>query len=315
MTVLTPNLVSTGVPDSTRVARLFGLFTPAAAVMTSLLAVAFVALFHRWLIFQHLHSSGKIDDWGHSYLVLLFSGYLVWRSRDRIAATVPTVFWPALGPLLLGVMAYFFCVVGIRNHMLQGLAMLLTLFGLTLLMLGPAMMRFLFIPIAFLAFGITISEQIMILLTFQLQLIASSGAWLVLSLISLVSGFSIEVAGNTLTVIDSSGVPHRLNVAEACSGMRMVVAFFALAGMAAILGCSHWWQRVALMLLAAPVGVLVNIGRVSVLGILTLFDPELAKGGAHMFIGTLLLIPGLLLFVLVVRVLNRVVHDGAGGSP
>lgn len=316
MTVLSPNLVSQGSRAAGAVpARLLGLFTPAGAVMAATLAIAFVALFYRWFYFQHLHSIGKPDDWGHAYLVILFSAYLVWRDRERLAALRPAVFWPALGPLLVGVMAYFFCVVGVRNHMFQGFSMLLTLFSLALFTLGPAPMRYLFLPIAFLAFGVTISERIMLQLTFQLQLVASSGAYVVLSLISLFTGFTVEVAGNTLHIVDSSGRPHPLNVAEACSGMRTVVAFFALAGMAAIVGCRYWWQRVALVLLAAPVAVLINIGRVSVLGLATLSDPELARGGAHMLIGTLLLIPGLLLFMLIVWTLNRVVRPDAEAAP
>lgn len=279
--------------------------------MAGLLAAAFVALFHRWLLLQGLISYTKLDDWGHAYIVLLFSGYLVWLRRERLGALSPRAFWPALPLVLLGIAAYIFFVATRfpGGHMVQGWALLVTLLGLVLLMLGPEMLRSLFLPIAFLVFGITISEAIMIRLTFQLQLIASYGAWVVLSLISLIAGYEIEVAGNTLVLTPSSGDPIPLNVAEACSGMRMVVAFFALAGMTAILGCRYWWQRAALMLLAAPVAVAINIGRVSVLGLLSLSDPELAHGGAHMFIGTLLLVPGLLLFLLIVWALNSAVRD------
>ncbi len=310
LSVLTPNMVPHGTGAAAAPGeRALGLFTPAGAVMCGVLGAAFIALFHRWIYFQHLHSLDKPHDWGHSYIVLLFSGYLVWRQRERIAAARPGAFWPALGPMLLGIMAHFFAVVGIRNHMVQGFSMLLTLFGATLLVLGPGPMRYLFLPIAFLVFGITVSEQIMIHLTFQLQLIASYGAWIVLSLVSLLADFAVEVGGNTIKITTSSGEPIPLDVAAACSGMRMVVAFFALAGMTAILGCRYWWQRAALVLLAAPVAVLINIGRVSALGLLSLSDPELSKGGAHMLIGTLLLVPGLLLFMLIVWALNKAVRD------
>ena len=54
----------------------------------------------------------------------------------------------------------------------------------------------------------------------------------------------------------------------------------------------------------------LNVVRVAVLGFLTvLVDPELASGEAHMIIGTLLLVPGLGLFLLLVWILNRVVSD------
>lgn len=284
---------------------------PELAVMGGLLLVAFAGLFYRWFHVQHLMSSRSIEDWGHAYFVPLISGYLVWQRRGALAKIRPEAFWPGLAPFLLGIMAYFFCVVGIKNHMLQGFSIVLTLFGLTLLMLGPRAMRYLFLPIAFLCFGITISEIIMIKLTFPLQLVASQGGYVVLSISGLLGGFNADVAGNTITVVTSSGQTLPLNVAEACSGMRMVVAFFALAAIAGLVGCSFWWQRIVLLLTAAPVAILLNIGRVSVLGLLSIIDPQLAAGQAHTLIGTILLVPGLLLFMSVVWALKRIAPEAA----
>jgi exosortase/archaeosortase family protein len=62
------------------------------------------------------------------------------------------------------------------------------------------------------------------------------------------------------------------------------------------------------------VALVLNIARVSVLGLLTLSDPELSKGGAHKVIGTILLVPGLGLFLLVVWALNRAVRAEPRGA-
>lgn len=284
-----------------------GLFTPEGVVMLVLLMVAFGGLFFRWFKVQNLVSSTQIEDWGHAYFIPVISGYLVWRHRTTLARLQPSVFWPGLAPLVLGVMCYFLGVVGIKNHMFQGFALILTVLGAAILILGPAFLRFVFLPIAFLVFAVTVSEKIMIELTFPLQLTASQGGFFVLSMIGAISGFNVEVNGNLLKIIDSTGAEHPLDIAAACSGMRMVVAFFALGATTAILGCKLWWQRTALMLLAAPIAILINIGRVSVLGLLSLADSDLASGEAHTFIGTLLLIPGLGLFMLVVWILKKVV--------
>ncbi len=302
--------MSTGQPTPAA-GRVLGVFTPEGVVMGARLAVAFGGLFFRWFYTQHLFSATKIEDWGHAYIVPLISGYLIWQKRAEIARSRPTVFWPGLAPMALGIMCYFFFLASrfTGGHMIQGWALILTLFGLCLLLLGPALMRYLFVPIAFLVFGITISEIVMIKLTFPMQLIASQGAYLILSVIGAIAGFTTDVSGNMLTVITPSGVPRPLNVAEACSGMRMLVAFFALSGAAGILGCRMWWQRVALLLMAAPVAILVNIGRVAVLGLITLGNPALASGQSHTLIGTLLLFPGLMLFMLVVWALNKAVHE------
>ncbi len=275
-----------------------------------LLAAAFIGLFFRWFWKQHEHSSIKMEDWGHAYVIPFISGYLVWQVREKLLAEPARVFWPALAPMLLGIACYLFFVVGVPNHMLQGASVILTLGGLTLLLAGTRMFRYLFLPIAYLVFMITLSEQIMIKVTFQLQLIASKGAFVFLTILGAIFGFGVDLSGNTLSVAG-----NKMNVAEACSGMRMVVAFYALAGAVALLSCKHWWQRIALMLLAGPVAIFMNVIRVTVLGLLSLNNVNFTSGDAHMLIGTLLLVPSLGLFLGVVWALNRIIDepDGAGG--
>jgi exosortase len=287
--------------------RVLGLLTPEGTLVLGLLLIAFFGLFFRWFRIQNLISSTHIEDWGHAYLIPLLSGFLIWKNRIEIAAIRPSIFWPGLAPFVLGIVSYFWGVVGIKNHMFQGFSIILTIMGLSLLMLGPRIARFVFLPIAFLAFAVTISERIMIDLTFPLQLAASQGGYFVLSVVGAAAGFTVDVHGNLIDVIDSNGVTHPLNIAAACSGMRMVIAFFALAAATALLGCKVWWQRVALMLLAAPVAIIINTARVSVLGLLSLWDANLASGEAHTAIGTFLLIPGLLLFMGVIWALNKII--------
>ena len=275
------------------------------------LAVVFLALFYRWVVKQNEFSLNQLEDWGHAYVIPLIAGYLVFRRRKEIAAIAPEAFWPGLAPMLVGIACYLYCLVQVKNHMLQGFGMILTLFGVVLLVLGPRLMRWLFLPIAYLAFTVTISEAIMLTVTFKLQSVAAQGAGIVLSVIGSVGGwFNVEVTGNTLELIErATGEVHPLNVAEACCGMRMVVAFYALGVAVALLACRSWWQRIMLVLLAGPVAVLMNVVRVAVLGLLSLGDANLASGDAHTLIGTLLLIPSLGLFLGVVWVLNRLVKS------
>lgn len=293
--------------------RVVGLFTPAGLRWTLLLGLGFVALYYRWLWTQGEMSVDAMQDWGHAFAIPFIGGYLVWRRREAIARTPVCVFWPASVPFVLGIVGYAYCVVNVRNHMLQGASLVLGLGGLVLLLTGPRMLRHLFLPIAYLLLAITISESIMLSVTFGLQLIASQGAWLMLNLIGQpFNWFNVEIDGNTLEIITSAGKVLPMNVAEACSGMRMVVAFYALAGAVALLATGEWWQRIALMLLAGPVAILMNMVRVTVLGLLMLINPDLAAGDAHMIIGTLLLFPSLLLFLGIVWALNKIVGPAEG---
>lgn len=293
-------------------ARVLGIFTPMGLAMIGALGIVFVALFYRWFQRQHMWSSERVEDWGHAYVIPLISLYIIWQSRESIARLRTEVFWPGLAPFLLGIMTYFAGVVTIRNHMIQGFAIVLTVFGLTLLLTGPRLMKYLFIPIGYLVFAVTVSESIMLSITFKLQLVASKGAYLVLNLIGTpFDWFSVAIDGNRLDILRGTTVIP-MNVAEACSGMRMVVAFLALAVAVALLACKQWWQRTALLLLAAPVAILMNVVRVTVLGLVSLGNPDLASGDAHTLIGTLLLFPSLLLFLGIVWALNRIYSDTPG---
>lgn len=281
------------------------LLTTQRAFAVLLLTAAILWAFWHFFHTQHLFSSSG-QDWSHAYLVPVISGFLIWQNRREIVATKTQVFWPGLIPLVMSVPCYLLFQLGsLATHMGQGWAMILAVFGLTLLLTGPRMMVLLFLPVCYLAFGVTVAEMVMIKLTFVLQGIAAQGGWIALNLL----GVHTDLSGNTLTVWDKAGHANPLNIAEACSGMRMVIAFAALGVAVALASLKHWWQRIALIQLGLPVAVGMNVVRVAVLGIATLYDPELTKGEAHMFIGFALLVVAFFIFMGVAELLKRTVHE------
>lgn len=289
-------------------------FTPARMAAIGLLTAAFVAVFWRWFVTQHRYSSEFLQDWGHAYIVPGIAVYMVHRAWGDIIRTPTATFAPGLLAMATGIVSYFFFVAGFPNHMGQGLSMIVALFGLLLYSLGPAMMRRLFLPTAYLVFGITISEAIMIMVTFKLQNLSAWGGYYLLLLLSPIFGYVVSLTGNSIEIVTSNGTPIPLGIAEACSGMRMVVAFLALAGAVGLMSCRWWWQRAAVMLLAVPVAVAMNLVRIAVLGLLSLWDPKLASGDAHIFIGTVLLVPALGLFMAAVWSLDRIWIPGEGAT-
>lgn len=286
-------------------AQLFS--SPVGLAAAAIGTLGFGLYFWSWIYRQHQFSSAYMEDWGHAYVIPLITGYMLWMRREQLKATRVRPFVAGVPAIALGMVGFLFFTLNISNHMLQGACMLLALYGVVLTAFGPAMARQTFLPISFLAFGITISERIMTALTFPLQILASKGAWILLGLTLTPFGHSVEIEGNTLQIYDRAGVlVAPLNVAEACSGMRMLIAFFALAGAVSLLSMKSWWQRILLLMLAAPVALLMNIVRVAVLGVLTLIDPALASGDAHTLIGTILLVPSLGLFLAVRWALQKI---------
>ncbi len=279
-------------------------------VLLIAVGLAVVALFYRWMAKQWGpggFSATYFEDWAHAWFVPFISAYYIWLKRRELAATPVTQFWPGLCLMMLGIVAYAFFVGGYSNHMFQGFSLVLVVAGATLLIFGPFIFEKLIFPIAFLGFAVTISERVMNSVTWPLKRIAAKGAWFLLNLF----GVPTDLEGNVLKV-GADAIP--LDVADACSGMRMVIAFLALGFAVAFFGCRFWWQRVAIILMALPVAVFMNVIRVAVLGLLSLINPSLATGQAHMLVGNLLLIPAFFVFMFIVWALKRAVHEGPSNA-
>ena len=277
-----------------------------AIIAGAVALVCFVGAFFEWFRSQVRWAIEAPSDWGHTLLIPFIAGWFVWLKRDRLRAIPIRPVWSGLVLVILGVVAYALCTLGpaaLQHHNIRGAGVALSLFGLALLVFGWGWMRWLWFPILYaVVFGQRISERFISVATYKLQDISAKGAYLLLSMF----GMDVDLTGNVLTVFDS-GKPHLLNVAEACSGMRMLVAFLALGVAMAYVSLPTMWQRAALVLMGVPVAVFVNVLRVATLGVLTLINPEFAAGEFHHFIGLLWLVPAFLLYLLVLWVLSNLI--------
>ena len=107
-----------------------------------------------------------------------------------------------------------------------------------------------------------------------------------------------------------------LNIAEACSGMRMLMAFLALGVVMAYTGLQRAWQRVLLVVLAVPNAIFGNILRVVTLGLLSLLDTGFAAGDFHSFVGLVWLVPAFFIYLGLMWIIRKLVvdEDGAKGE-
>ena len=116
-----------------------------------------------------------MSDWGHAYVIPLISGYLIWRGAGPDLRTPVRTFWPGLLPFLLRIGGILRLGCGIiKNHMLQGHVVVLTIAGLA------APMRHADVPPHLPADHLPAlcdhdQWMVMIKITFQLRLIASQG--------------------------------------------------------------------------------------------------------------------------------------------
>jgi exosortase len=274
----------------------------------SILLAVFVFVFWTFIERQVRFAIEQQADWGHTLVIPFIAGWFVWMSRRQILAEP---FRPSVTGLVLVVLgiAWFSLVslgpVWARHHNFQGMGVGLVIAGLVLAFCGWHAMRWLWFPVAYLViFSQTISPVLLEIVTFRLQGIATVGAEFGLSII----GFDVSRDGHTINIFDNGrNVP--VNVAEACSGMRMLVAFLALGVAMAWGGLAATWQRVLLVIMAVPTAIFINILRVMTLGILATYDSGFAAGDFHTMIGMLWLVPAFFVYLGIMWVLKHIVVD------
>jgi len=223
-------------------------------------------------ILRHLVWQWSTDeDVGHGFFVPVVAGYIVWQRRDHLAALSWKPEWWGLALLIWGALQAYIGLLG-AELFLQRTAFLISLVGLLLVLGGRALVRELTFPLLLLPFMIPLPTVVYNQITFPLQLFASRVAETLLGAIDI----PVLRDGNVLTLASQT-----LSVAEACSGIRSLLSLSFLSLVYAYFFDSKVWMRWALFLGVLPIAILANAGRVTITGILSERDPELARGFFH----------------------------------
>jgi exosortase len=252
--------------------------------ITVLLAVS-VWLY--WSILVHLVGQWwNSPDFSHGFFVPLFSGYVVWQERRKLAAIPVRPSWAGL-PIVA--VAMFTLIVGQLGAelFLSRFSLLILLAGFIVLFGGWRYFRALFFPWAFLFLMIPIPVIVFNQIAFPLQLFASQVASTILPL------FRVPVLreGNVINLASM-----QLEVAEACSGIRSLMALIALSIVYGYIMEKRLWVRWALALASVPVAIAANNVRIIGTGLLAHYwNPEVAEGYYHTSWGLLTWIVSLIM--------------------
>jgi exosortase len=194
--------------------------------------------------------------YSHGYLVPLFSAYLLWSRRSKAAWSGPS--WWGIPLIACGVAL---CLAGryLYFFWLNQIALLPLIAGTVLMLGGRAALRWALPSIAFLAFMIPLPYRLQVSLAVPLQNIGTRASVYALQTL----GLAPYAEGNVIVL---KGM--RLGVEEACSGLGMLLVFFAVATAFALVSRRPWPDRVVAILSAIPIAVLCNIIRITVTGVL-----------------------------------------------
>ena len=230
----------------------------------------------------------KQEEYGHGFFIPLIVGWLLWHRRDALRQSIGAPCWLAV-PLLL--LSAGMLVVGELTalFLLIQLGFLLALVGLVLAFGGVSLLRLTILPIALLLFCIPLPYFVDAQLSWRLQLLSS---WLGVELLR-VLGYSVFLEGNVIDL----GV-FRLQVVEACSGLRYLYPLLSIGFLMAYMYKATFWRRAIVFVSTVPVTVLMNSARITVVGILVeRWGGGMADGFLHYFEGWVIFLVCLLCLV------------------
>lgn len=288
MSQMTP-AISSSRPIGTSSSGLSG----ASVLQIAVLAVL-ILLIYQPALSGVVHKWANDGNWSHGWLVPVFSLYflIVHRQELKAAPRKGSYFGVVLVLAALGLL-YLSYLRGFGYP--QPFSLIPCLMGLVLLVGGWGVLKIAWFPIAFLICAIPLPQALYFDITHPLRRLASrvAGAFL-----GLLPDVDTEVAG---VVIDYSYRMRTsaLNVEDACSGMRLMMAFCTLGIAMAYLGDRPLWQRLIMIACCVPIAVICNSVRVIITGMLHIYGyEELSQGTAHGLIGLAMLPLALGMFAL-----------------
>jgi exosortase len=254
-----------------------------------------------WPTLQDLSETWiRVADYSHGFLVLPLAAAFLWVRRDRYPGLANSAPWTALALLALGLLvrhsgdAFFFTF-------LDGWSIVPWTAACVALMGGWPLLRWSWAAILFLAFMVPLPFSVETILSSPLQRVATTISTAVLQFL----GQPAFADGNVILLGE-----QRLEVAQACSGLRLFVGIVALTYAYVVLLNRHWWEKLLLVASAAPIAIAANAARVVATGLLYQWLPgEQARQWVHDVAGWGMVLFAAAAFWLLLLYLRRLVKE------
>jgi exosortase len=229
-------------------------------------ALGLLLLFALGLLWAYAPTlAGMVRRWStdpqysHGFLVPVFAGIVLWvRRTQHPRVEFNPSWWGA--PWLLVAAALRLISAAFYLEWLDALSLLPTLAGLCVLLGGKPALKWAWPAVGFLLFMMPAPYQLEVALAHPLQRIATAASTYVLQTL----GLPAVAQGNIIHIDDVT-----LGVVEACSGLGMLVTFFALSTAVALVLARGWTDRIVLFLSAVPVALVANVCRITLTGLLS----------------------------------------------
>ena len=236
-----------------------------------------------------------LEEYSHGYMIPMVALFMIWQKQLEIPPLYNRGAWLGVTGVAIGLIAFFMGQMATVYEIVQ-YGFLLCLFSLGATFFGWRPMFLVWVPFAYLLFMVPLPQFIYKALSAELQLISSSLGVAVIRLFDI----SVYLEGN---VIDLGS--YRLQVVEACSGLRYLFPLMSFGFLIAYLFKGSFWQKAFLFLSTIPITVLMNSFRIGVIGVtVEYWGIEMAEGFLHDFEGWVVFICCLGILVLEMTLLH-----------
>jgi exosortase len=263
--------------------------------------VASVFIWAYWTTFGTLvHEWIAIADYSHGFFVVPVALGFLWVKRDRFPGVSNDVSWLGFLPIALGMAVR---VVGAHYYWdsLDGWSILLWIAGVVWLFAGLRVLWWSLPSIVFLWFMVPLPFRIERCLSLPLQGIATQ-----LSCWALQAMGQPALAESHVILLGST----RLEVEQACSGLRIFMGIVALAYAYVVMVRRSWWEKLFLLVSVVPIALISNAVRIVVTGLLYQYlSSEMAKHFSHDIAGWAMIVMAAGMFSAVLWYLNRLVRE------
>jgi len=215
------------------------------------------------------------DEYNFGPIVPPIVALMIWRDLRRSDRPL-TGGWPGVALVVIGLL------LGILEFLTHTrfpgqLGLFIAAIGVIVAWQGSPRSRAIWPALVFLLFGLPMAAGVQTSLTSFLQLISSQGAVAILRAVSI----TVLREGN---IIDLGAI--KLEVAEACSGLRYLFPLASFAFLSAYIFVAPRGAKMLVFLSSVPITIAMNIFRIALTGVLVeYFGVEAAQGFFHAFEG------------------------------
>ncbi len=239
------------------------------------------------------------EEYSHGFFLPMLAIYFAWCKQDLLRVTERKPSWIGVAVIAIGTSMLLIGELS-ALYILVHYSLILTLYGLILAFGGIPYFRILFWPLLLLVFAIPLPYFIDASLSYRLQLLSSElGVWVIRSF-----HIPVYLEGN---VIDLG--TYKLQVVDACSGLRYLYPLMGIGYIAAYLFSAPFWQRALVFLSTIPITIIMNSLRIGMIGVLVdKSGSSAADGFLHQFEGWVVFMASAALLLLEIYAISRS-HD------